>query len=51
MVNSPLYDFVVSSKNITTSGEVLSDKDIKKIIQRVYELCSDNNIKLLITEN
>ena len=51
MVNSPLYDFVVSSKDITTSGKVLSDQDKKEIIQRVYELCKDNNIKLLITED
>lgn len=51
MVNSPLYDFVVSSNNIITSGKVISNKDAKEIIQRVYELCSSNNIKLLITED
>ncbi len=51
MVNSPLYDFVVSSKSIVTSGDAISDIYRKKIIQRVSELCSNNNIKLLITDN
>lgn len=51
MVNSPLYDFVVSSKNITTSEKAVSNKDAKEIIRRIKELCNSNNIKLLITEN
>lgn len=51
MVNSPLYDFVVSSKNITTSEKAVSNKDTKEIIRRIKELCNSNNIKLLITEN
>lgn len=51
MVNSPLYDFVVSSKNITASEKAVSNKDAKEIIRRVKELCNSNNIKLLITKN
>lgn len=50
MVNSPVYDFVISSKSITTRMGNLSEKEKQGIIWRVNEICNNHNIKLLITE-
>lgn len=50
MVNSPLYDFVISSKSISTRVSHLSEKKKQRIIRRVNEICNNHNIRLLITE-
>ncbi len=50
MINSPLYDFVISSKSISTRISRLSEKEKQRIICRVNEICNNHNIKLLIAE-